>query len=250
MAVSWRLPFVSLFARLDPAAGPAERARKRNKRARKRLEKNTGHRRVNGCHLRVKRCNLIGAEGKTRVSVSNRRAVRSFPLRPVYPIHAVAVRGSVSLQKHRDRVKSMGSANYLRRENFVNLIPRTSTNSLARWITTSYLGSTSFSVEPTFTVSEPILSETNPHSYYIHSIGQKEQIWTDRSKSSGVDKTIRIVQRLSSRILDNPGSFSLCHETERKKEREREIVSFTFALFRERFPEPIDFERSDLIVAD
>ena len=191
MAVSWRLAFVSLFARLDPAAGSAERARKRNKRARKRLEKNTGHRRVNGCHLRVKRCNLIGAEGKTRVSVSNRRAVRSFPLRPVYPIHAVAVRGSVSLQKHRDRVKSMGSANYLRRENFVNLIPRTSTNSLARWITTSYLGSTSFSVEPTFTVSEPILSETNPHSYYIHSIGQKEQIWTDRSKSSGIDKTIR-----------------------------------------------------------
>ena len=54
-----------------------------------------------------------------RVSVSNRA---SFPLRDV-------VRGSVSLQKHRDRVKSMGSTNYLRRENLVNLIPQTSTNS-------------------------------------------------------------------------------------------------------------------------
>lgn len=90
---------------------------------------------MNRCHLRVKRCNLIGAEGKTRVSVSNRA---SFPFRSVYPRRARdMVRGSVSLQKHRDRVKSMGSANYLRRENFMNLIPQTSTNSRAN---TSYLG--------------------------------------------------------------------------------------------------------------
>lgn len=74
---------------------------------RKRLERPMGQRNGGVSFARQTRCSLIATdcEGRTRVSVSNRA---STPFR--------SIRGSVSRQKHRGRVKSMGSANYLRRE--------------------------------------------------------------------------------------------------------------------------------------